>query len=440
MDKSLQKNSSKWDQLMFGFLPAKYFFPLAAVTLLGVALDASPKGFLGGFFVCTILGLILDKIGEITPVVNTYLGGGPIVTLFASAAIMYFDIIPQESAALITDFVKDMDYIGLVVGALICGSILTMDRKVLIRVGSVYLIPVLGGILLAFALTGLVGQLLGYGWQKAILFIALPIMGGGTSAGAVPTSAIYAGTLSQESGYYLAITMPAVIIGNALAILSAGLLNALGKKHPKWTGNGQLMKNQDQLLGEQAKTSSPLNFHDMGVGLLMTGAFYVVGILVSKLIPGIHYYGWTILACAACKIFGLIPEGLQQCISQWYRFLSAIAIPAVLFGIGYVYTDLAVVMENLTPTYFLLAVTTLMGAIVGPWFIGKLLGLYPIESAITGGLCMANMGGSGDIATLGAANRMELMPFAQISSRIGGAIILVLASILSALIGVPAGL
>jgi Na+/citrate or Na+/malate symporter len=42
---------------------------------------------------------------------------------------------------------------------------------------------------------------------------------------------------------------------------------------------------------------------------------------------------------------------------------------------------------------------------------------------------MANRGGSGDIEVLGASNRMNLISYAQISSRLGGGIILVIASI-----------
>ena len=52
--------------------------------------------------------------------------------------------------------------------------------------------------------------------------------------------------------------------------------------------------------------------------------------------------------------------------------------------------------------------------------------LYPIEAAIVNA-CHSGQGGTGDVAILTAANRMQLMPFAQIATRIGGAITVTLA-------------
>ena len=47
--------------------------------------------------------------------------------------------------------------------------------------------------------------------------------------------------------------------------------------------------------------------------------------------------------------------------------------------------------------------------------------MYPIDAAIVTA-CHSGQGGTGDVAILSAANRMQLMPFAQIATRIGGAI------------------
>lgn len=430
-----EKNKkSFWAECMFGYIPAGYFCIMLILLLIGLVFNVNAPGFLGGFTICSILGLLLVKIGDNTPFVKTYLGGGGFVAIFGAAVIAYTKILPESTSAMLNTFVKDMDYIGWVVAGLICGSILTMDRKLLIKAGIRYFLPVMGGIAAAFSLAGIAGMISGFGWRQAILFVALPIMGGGTSAGAVPTSETYGLLLSQGSEYYLSLLMPAVVIGNALAVIAAGVLNSIGKKYPSTTGNGVLMKGFT--LNERGFDKNPISIEALGRGFVITGCFFLIGRLCSKAMPGIHYYAWTIVACAVCKIFDIIPEDLQSDLSQWYQFMMKVgAGPAVYFAIGYVYTDLGVVIANMSAIYLVLTLLTVIGAILGSWFIGKALGFFPIESSITAGLCMANMGGSGDIATLGAANRMELMPFAQISSRIGGAIIILLASILPLIIG-----
>ncbi len=53
--------------------------------------------------------------------------------------------------------------------------------------------------------------------------------------------------------------------------------------------------------------------------------------------------------------------------------------------------------------------------------VARLLNMYPIDVAIVNA-CHSGQGGTGDVAILTAANRMQLMPFAQIATRIGGAI------------------
>jgi malate:Na+ symporter len=73
------------------------------------------------------------------------------------------------------------------------------------------------------------------------------------------------------------------------------------------------------------------------------------------------------------------------------------------------------------------------------FFAGRRLGMYPIESAIVNA-CHSGQGGTGDIAILTAANRMQLVPFAQIATRIGGAITVTLTLILLAQLAWRSGL
>ena len=60
--------------------------------------------------------------------------------------------------------------------------------------------------------------------------------------------------------------------------------------------------------------------------------------------------------------------------------------------------------------------------------------MYPIETAIVNAT-HSGLGGTGDVMILTAAERMELMPFAQVATRIGGAITVTLALIALARLG-----
>ena len=52
------------------------------------------------------------------------------------------------------------------------------------------------------------------------------------------------------------------------------------------------------------------------------------------------------------------------------------------------------------------------------------------KTAIGAGMINNSMGGTGNIAVLSAADRMEMIAFAQMANRLGGAIVLILGGIL----------
>jgi Na+/citrate or Na+/malate symporter len=71
-------------------------------------------------------------------------------------------------------------------------------------------------------------------------------------------------------------------------------------------------------------------------------------------------------------------------------------------------------------------VTTVLTLMATGFVVARWVRLYPIEAAIVNA-CHSGQGGTGDVAILSAANRMQLMPFAQVATRIGGAITVTLA-------------
>jgi malate:Na+ symporter len=409
-------------------LPLVGFVIIAAVVLAATYMGSLPTGMIGAFALMIILGAIFNEIGNKTPIVNTFLGGGPIVIIFATAALVMYNIIPKAAVENMTTFMKGGGFLDFYIAALITGSILGMSRKLLIKSAVRYLPVIICGLIVSLGLVALVGSLIGYGAQKAIFFIGIPIMGGGMGAGAVPLAKIFGESMGIDPVNMLSVMVPAVALGNAMAIVMGGLLDRLGKSKPNLTGNGKLMVIDDKKNVVEEEEINKLDIKAIGMGLIIALTFFVVGTTIGKFIPGIHSYAWMIMSVAAVKMLGIIPRFMELAAKQWYTFVMTNFTGALLVGIGVAYTDLAQVAAAFSWQYVVLVLAVIVGATIGAFFGGKIVGFYPIEAAITGGLCMANMGGTGDVAVLTAAKRMELMPFSQISSRIGGALVLILAS------------
>lgn len=441
-----------------------YCFVLFAIIVIGAAMvGVLPEGMAGCFVLMMVFGTILQELGDRLPIVRSYLGGGAIVTIFGMGLLRYynffgiFDLLtkPNKDGVLYTaQMLKHIDqffkptgaFLDFYIAALITGSILGMNRKLLMKAAARYFPAIFGAVAVAFGFAALGGIVTGFGAIKTLLLIALPIMGGGMGAGAVPLSKIFESTGTMTATEAISLMNPAVAIGNAISIVMAGLL-VKAVRSKKWNGQGQLMKasandaSELEISPEMQAKRDHVTPQGMGRGMFVSLAFFAWGYIVaaawSALVPTvtIHAYAWMIITVAICKILNVIPEEIEISCFQWFQFIMKNLTSALMVGIGLCYLSLDVVISTFNLTYFVLCLLTCIGAVIGAGLVGKLVGFYPLESSITGGLCMANMGGTGDVAVLSAADRMELMPFAQISSRLGGALILILGSVMLSLLG-----
>lgn len=398
---------------------------IVSVTLLKGWL---PGGMLGALIVMMIFGGLFNTLGNNLPIIKTYLGGGAIVCIFASAALVYAGLIPAEVVANIDEFMNTTGFLNFYIAALITGSILGMDRSLLLKAAIRFLPVALCAMTMAILAVGIIGQIVGFGFQDAVMYVAIPMMGGGMGAGVVPLSGMYAQALGVESSGIISRMIPASTLGNVTAIVGAGLLAKLGEVKPSLSGNGKLMKNHDDQMNETA--NQELTLQNLEIGLINAMFFFILGTIINHFVPAIHAYAWMIILVAVCKAAGALPSEFEAAAQQWSQFVMKNWTSALLVGIGISMIDLGAVAKAISPMYLLLVFVVVGGVALGAGIGGKLVGFYPIESSITAGLCTTNMGGTGDIAVLSAARRMELLPFAQISTRICGALILIVSSIL----------
>lgn len=425
------KEKSIWQKLneveIFLF-PLPLYIVIFALVFIAMKLSFLPKGMLGALMVMMVFGGLFNYIGNHLPIVKTYLGGGAIVCIFASAALVFTNVIPAEVVKNVKDFMNNTGFLNFYIAALIAGSILGMNRNLLLKAAIRFLPVALCAMTFGIFLVGIAGMLLGRGFIDSIMYIAIPMMGGGMGAGVIPLSGMYADALHVDSTQIISRMVPASTLGNVAAIVGSGIIARIGNIKPSWNGNGKLMKTLDDSLQDEEKP--PVNIQIMGMGIIVSLFYFLLGTYVHELVPAVHTYAWMIILVAVTKAIGIVPKKMEYAAQQWSQFVMGNWTQALLTGIGISMIDLQAVYSSFSWEYLFLVLIVVGGVAFGAGIGGYIVGFYPIESSITAGLCTTNMGGTGDIAVLSAADRMNLIPFAQIATRICGALILVVASIL----------
>jgi CCS family citrate carrier protein len=424
-------------EMRLGVLPLPIALVLAALLTTFIAMGKFPASGKTPQDVCTMLavlalgGFTCAEIGKRLPLLKD-IGGAAIFATFIPSYLAFHEYVPKVIVQTVTDFTTVTNFLYLFIACIIVGSILSMDRAVLIKGFLKIFIPLaIGSVAAALVGTG-VGTLLGLGAKNTFFYIVVPIMGGGVGEGALPLSTGYAEILHLKQGDEFARVLPPVMFGSLTAILLSGTLNFVGKRFPNLTGEGRLQPGeQDELHAQQEEISGHVDVSHIAAGASIAITLYLLGVAANRLPPEAFRFPAPVvmlfLAVAVKLAYGVPPQ-LQQGAGVVYKFFRTAVTYPLLFAIGTALTPWDKLMAALHPANLATIIATVVTLMGTGFVVARWVNLYPIEAAIVNA-CHSGQGGTGDVAILTAANRMQMMPFAQIATRIGGAITVTLSLI-----------
>ncbi|HAU5602701.1 TPA: 2-hydroxycarboxylate transporter family protein [Citrobacter koseri] len=411
------------DTWKIGIIPLPMFLLAGALIAIDCLGGKLPSDIVVMVATLAFFGFACGEFGKRLPIVGK-LGAAAICATFIPSALVYYGLLPDVVVESTTKFYKSTNILYLYICCIIVGSIMSMNRTVLIQGFLRIFFPMLCGEIVGMVVGMGVGLALGLEPFQIFFFIILPIMAGGVGEGAIPLSIGYATLLHMDQGVALGRILPMVMLGSLTAIIISGCLNQLGKRFPHLTGEGQLMPNRanaDEPSPSLAEgVSGKTDVTTIAAGALLAILLYMLGMLGHKLIGLPAPVGMLFVAVLVKLVNGVSPRVLEGSQVVYKFFQTSVTYP-ILFAVGVAITPWEELVNAFTLTNLLVIISTVAALVATGFFVGKKIGMHPIDVAIVS-CCQSGQGGTGDVAILTAGNRMSLMPFAQIATRIGGAI------------------
>ncbi|BDP99166.1 citrate/malate transporter (plasmid) [Enterococcus faecium] len=389
--------------------------------------------------IMTVFAYLLEEIGKTIPILKD-LGGKVLVVTFLPAHSYYKHWLPQSTVTVVSDFMNNNNFLMFFITLLVVGSIASMNRQTLVKATSrIIIILILCDVIGSLIGTG-VGILLGLSAWNAYFFIVAPIMAGGVGEGAMPLSIGYAAILSgMGQNDIFGKILPCVMLGSLVAVLLSGMLKKIGEKYPQLNGQGNLIDGDDEHLENLKGSAKPVNIEKTLLAGVVAITIYFVAVYVEHLLKSL--LGFSIpspvillVSLMGAKMLGFIPKNIEEGGNSLYGFTVRGITPPLLFGVGVAKTDWLELIEVFkNPATIVTIIVTVVAIVATAFIAAKFLKMYPVDTAIAVSCC-SGQGGTGALAILAAGDRMELMPFAQVAVRLGGAMTVTFAIFLMGLL------
>lgn len=413
--------------LKIGPFPLPLIGAIVVILLMASRHDQLSDDVIGGLAALMATGYILTATGSRIPVLNQ-LGGPAMLCVLVPSFFLGQHLIPTGALTTIQSAIDTDNVLYLYIASLVVGSILGIERKLLVRSFPRKFLPLITGTVVAIIASPLVGMLFGLNPWHSLFFIVTPILSGGLGEGILPLAIAYSEITGKSRVELSSLMIPAALIANLFAIVTASFLSQMNRRHPSLNQDAtKATKSPADTPPPNPEDHTPFNIELMSAGLLVICTLYTFGRLVSPLISLPATIAMIIIV-VILKLFNAIPAPLEVGAFQVYKSISKALTPAILVAFGVLYIPWDGLIDIIQPGYVAVCLTTVVSMVTSGYWVGKYLRLPPIDSA-TICACHSGFGGTGNVAILSAAKSQNLMPFAEIATSLGGAVMVILATV-----------